>query len=99
MMTLLDMVQNILSALNADPVNTISETVASEQVAEIVKETYFDIFNDVCIAEREGIIKLDPLSDPLHPNYLKCPQNAKALKFIKYSDNRDTTYRISLRRR
>ncbi len=39
-LTLLDMTQNILSALDSDPVDSIDETVEAVQVAELVKEAY-----------------------------------------------------------
>ena len=40
-LTLLDMTQNILSALDSDPVDSIDETVEAVQVAELIKEAYF----------------------------------------------------------
>ena len=40
-MTLLDITQSILSAMDSDYANSIGDTVEAEQVATIVKETYY----------------------------------------------------------
>ena len=39
-MTLLAMVQDILNDMDGDEVNSISDTVEAEQVAQIIKTTY-----------------------------------------------------------
>lgn len=44
-MSLLDMTQNILSALDSDPVSDISETVESQQVVEIIKESFYELMS------------------------------------------------------
>jgi hypothetical protein len=41
--TLLEMVQNILSSLDGDEVATYNETTESEQVANLIRTTYWDI--------------------------------------------------------
>ena len=42
-LTVLEIVQNILSDLNSEEVNSISDTIEADQVAEIVKTTYLDL--------------------------------------------------------
>jgi hypothetical protein len=44
-MTLLEMTQSILSAMDSDPVDSIDETVESIQVADIVKESFTNLLS------------------------------------------------------
>jgi len=45
-MTLLEMTQNILSAMDSDSVNSISDTVESTQVADTIKESYMRLMSE-----------------------------------------------------
>jgi hypothetical protein len=83
-MTLLEMTQNILSALDSDEVNSINDTVESQQVIEVIKETYYEQFNNLSIPELIGIIKLDSVSDVNRPNYLRYPTNVKNIEWLRY---------------
>ena len=44
-MTLLEMVQSLLSSLEGDNVNSISDTQEALQVAQVVKDTYFSLIS------------------------------------------------------
>lgn len=83
-MTVLDMTQNILSALEEDEVNSITDTVASTQVAEVLRETYYEILGNLKIPGQEGMFTLDGLSDTDRPNYLKVPSNVRNVDWISY---------------
>lgn len=85
-MTLLEMVQNILSAMDSDEVNSITDTTESLQVAEVIKETYFEVFNGLDLPETEALFQLDSLSDAAKPNYLKIPDDVEKLLWVKYKD-------------
>lgn len=89
--TLLDIVQNILSAMDSDEVNSIGDTVESLQVAEVVRETYEDITVGIEIPGRAGIIKLDASGDINSPNKMKLPSNAERLEWVRYN-NKDIEY-------
>ncbi len=41
-MTLLEVVQEILSDMNSDNVNSINDTIEAQQVVQIAKRTYFN---------------------------------------------------------
>lgn len=84
-LTLLQMTQNILSALDSDPVDSIDETVEAVQVAEIVKESYFDL-----ISQRDWpflfvLGNLDGLGDTNNPTKMKIPDTYNKIKWIKYN--------------
>lgn len=84
-MTLLEMTQNILSAMDSDEVNSIMDTVESLQVAEVVRETYYDLTATLSIPEKWGPIQLDSLADSSKPNYLRVPAEVSKIKWIKYN--------------
>lgn len=44
--TLLEMVQDILSEMDSDEVNSINDTVEAEQVATIIKNCYLALCNE-----------------------------------------------------
>lgn len=91
-LTLLEMTQNILSAMDSDEVNSINDTVESMQVAEIIKETYYDLFASTLLPSRTGIIKLQGLGDLDRPNYLKFTDNAVEIFWIKYKNSQTDNY-------
>lgn len=87
-MTLLEMVQNILSAMSSDEVNSITDTVESQQVAEEIRTTFFDLYTNRDIAELESLINLTPSGDPLAPHTMLFPSNVHNIKWIKYRNFR-----------
>lgn len=88
-MTLLEMTQNILSALDSDEVNSISDTIEALQVAYVIKETFDEQFNNIVVPELRGLIQLNGISDVLKPNYMKVPDAVKDFEWIKYRDDRN----------
>lgn len=83
-MTLLEMVQNIASAVDADDVNSISDTVEAYQIARVVEETYYEVLAALKIPSKESLIQLEGLTDTAHPNYLKIPDTVKKINWVKY---------------
>jgi len=83
-MTLLEMTQNILSSMNSDEVNSITDTVESQQVAEEIRNTFFELYSNRDIAEFQSLINLQATGDPDRPNTLKLPDNVERIKWIKY---------------
>lgn len=85
------MTQNILSALDSDPVGSIDETVESVQVAELVKEAYFEL-----VSQRDWpflfvLGNLDGLGDVNNPTKMKIPDTYNKIKWIKYN-KQEVTY-------
>ena len=91
-MTLLDMTQNILSAMDSDEVNSINDTIESQQVAEIIKETYYFLFSTIELPEKVGLVKLSGLGDLTQPNYLEMPSNLVSIVWLKYLDSGSDRY-------
>jgi hypothetical protein len=91
-LTLLQMTQNILSAMDSDEVNSINDTIESQQVAEIIKETYYDLFSDITIPMHTGIIQLVGLGDLNRATYMKLPTNVTSIDWVKYRNGSTEQY-------
>lgn len=87
--TLLDMTQGILSSMSSDEVNSISDSTESMQVANIIKQKYFDIISRVPLPEHIKLVQLDPSIDALQPVLMFVPEGVAEIKWLKYF-NSDT---------
>jgi len=79
------MTQNILSALDSDPVASIDETVESIQVAELVKEAYFELMSQRDWPFLFVLGQVQGLSDTSNPTKMKIPDTWNKIKWIKYN--------------
>lgn len=95
-MTLLEMVQDILNDMDSDQVNSIDDTVESQQVAQIVRTCYNDIISNRNWPHLRKLIQLDALNDLDKPTYLKIPNEMKELVFFKYDKHKQDDSRIQL---
>lgn len=81
------MTQDILSSMNSDNINSISDTPESLQVATIIKQKYLDIISRVDITDHEQLCQLQPSLDVTQPVLMYVPQGIAELKWIKYFDS------------
>lgn len=84
-LSLLDMTQNILSALDSDPVSSIDETVEAVQVAELVKEAYFELLSQRDWPFLFQLAPLQALGDTSNPTKMKIPDTWNKVKWVKYN--------------
>lgn len=84
--TVLDMTQNILSALGSDEVNSISDTTESMQVAQIIKNKYYDIVSRGELPEHEELFQLDPPLNSTTPVLMYVPDGVSKVEWVKYFD-------------
>lgn len=84
-MTLLDFVQNILSALESDEVNSIGDTVEALQVAEEVRTAYYDLLSMYGWPSQEKMLSLHASNDPDLPTVMHIPDDVEEIKWIKYN--------------
>jgi hypothetical protein len=87
-MSLLEMVQNILSAMNSDEVNSITDTVESQQVATEIKTTYEELYGNRQLGNFESLVTLESGSSA-YPTTISMPSNVVHLKWVKYRDFRN----------
>lgn len=83
--TLLEIVQDILSDMDGDEVNTIGGTTESEQVAKIVRSTYNAMASSRNWPHQLKTVVLDPYSDLALPVYMRLQEGVKELKSIRYN--------------
>lgn len=84
-MTLLEIVVDILNDMDSDNVNSINDTVESEQVAQIVKSTYFALMSNRNWPHMKKGISLIASGDEAYPTHMKLDDKVKELIFINYN--------------
>tara|TARA_R110000851_G_scaffold258264_1_gene410698 strand:- start:12912 stop:13697 length:786 start_codon:yes stop_codon:yes gene_type:complete len=83
--TLLEFVQTILSDMDGDEVNSISDTPESEQVASIVKSTYNAIVSHTVWPHTRRAVALWPRSDNNFPTHMTIRDDLKELISVRYN--------------
>ena len=91
--TLLELVQSILSDMDSEPVNSISDSIEAEQIASVIEDTYFNFISAREIPEHRRLIKITALSDNTKPTHFKYV--GRQLYWIRYNidENSQTNYR------
>lgn len=82
--TLLEMVQRILEALDLQVVESIKDTREAQQIARIIKETYYHLLHVRDIKTKSNLIQLHSISDLDHPTYLKFNDDVTNIDIFKY---------------
>lgn len=85
-LTLLDATQKILSSLEFDPVNSITDTVESEQVAEELKTSYFTLMSQRDWPFLCGKNYFEGLGDTNNPTKMRMPETINKVKWVRYND-------------
>ncbi len=81
---LLEITQAILNDLDSDIVNSIDDTVESQQVAAIIKACYNEMISNRNWPHLKKLLQLDALGDVTKPNYLMVPETLKELITFSY---------------
>ncbi len=83
-LTLLEIVSDILNDMDSDEVNSITDTIESQQVAQIVKTCYFEMITNRNWPHLRKLVQLESSGQLSKPNYLQLPVGTKELVFFKY---------------
>jgi len=83
-MTVLEMVQDILSDMVSDEVNSIDDTVEAQSVANILKSTYEAMMANRNWPHTRKLVQLEGFGDTNKPNYMRLPERLKELVSISY---------------
>ena len=86
--TLLEIVQDILSDADSDDVNSINDTVESDQCARIVRDVYKQICNLHDVEHLKTVKPLEATSGTT-PNVMTRPDGMHTIEWVKY-DKRAT---------
>ena len=82
---LLDMVQEILSDIDSDEVESIDDTVEAEQIVSILKSTYYAMMSNRDWPHLRRSIQISSLGDTAKPTHMKIQDGVKELCFLKYN--------------
>lgn len=86
-LTLLEMTQDILSAMTSDEINSISDSTEAMQIATIIKTKYYDIVSRGDLPEHNQLFQLDPSNDATSPTLMYIPDGISKLQWLKYFDS------------
>lgn len=84
-MTLLEMVQDILSDMSSDEVNTINGTVEALQIAQIIKSTYDTMIDGRNWPNLFLLFRLNGSSDVTIPTHMTLPETVTGVEWVKYN--------------
>ncbi len=88
-LSVLEMVQDILSDMNSDPVNSINDTLESGQVARILRSTFYNIQNDRVWPHLAKLIQLESVADPARPTHMRMSEDVQDIEWVKYNVSDD----------
>lgn len=83
-MTMLEMVQNIMSALDSDEIDSITDTVEGEQVAAVIRDTYWQLVENRLIPEHKELFQLTDAGATAKV-YMLVPTTVSKIDWIKYN--------------
>lgn len=82
--TLLELTQAVLSSMDSDEINSINDTVESQQVVEVIKTVYDDIISRGDLTTNKTPFNLTASTDPLKPILMTKPIGIERVEWIKY---------------
>lgn len=85
---LLRIVQDILSVMESDEVNSISDSVEALQVAEIIRGTYFDLHSNRNWPDKKQLVELVAYSDSSRPTHMKVANDFTEMISIRYNKSK-----------
>lgn len=89
-MTLLEMVQDILSEMDSDEVNSLDDTIEAGQVATIVKNAYMLMCSNRNWGDEKELTTLDHVGVIEMPTHLLIPDDIKQLDYLAYNNYNET---------
>lgn len=88
-LTLLEIVQRSLSAMNHGNVNSISDTVESRQIADEARVVYYELMDRDDWPHLIKLLPLEALADITRPNFMKIQEDVVRIDDIRYEVTRD----------
>jgi hypothetical protein len=88
--TLLDLTQSVLSSMDSDEINSITDTVESLQVVEVIKTVYDDIVSRTDLNVNKTLFNLTASTDNTKPTLMTKPDGIDTISWIKYDGRKDT---------
>lgn len=79
------MVQDILSPLGSDNINSVTDTNEAQDVARILRDVYNEMVANDEVPLHRRMIQLTALGDSSKPNYLQVPTATRHIELFKYN--------------
>jgi len=89
--TVLEITQDILSDMDSDTVNSITDSVESLQVAQIIKTTYFEIITEGEWPHLGQMFQVTASGDSSLPTHMTIPDNVQYVEWLKYDKRKAST--------
>jgi len=83
--TLLEITQDILSSMDSDEINSITDTVESDQVVTVIKTVYDDILSRSGLASEKILFNLTASGDNTKPVLMTKPSNVINVNWVQYN--------------
>jgi len=88
-MTILEMVQDILSDMDSDSVNSINDTVEALQISQILETTYFEMISNTHQPHLKTLFQLEA-ANTTRPTHMKVSDEVQELIWLKYNKRKST---------
>ena len=88
-MTLLELTQELLSAMESDEVNSITDTVESMQVATLIRGVYYDLVPELNLSEHMTSFNLEASGDAAKQVLMIVPELVNRVDTIRYDCRED----------
>jgi hypothetical protein len=75
--------------MDSDSVNSISDTIEATSVAEVVKQVYLDIIDEMGLPVNNKLVALEGLGDSTKPTHMHIPDDVSLIHWIKYDTRTD----------
>lgn len=82
--TLLEIVQKVLSDMDSEEVNSISDSSEAMQIASLVEDVYFGMVNTRLIPEHYELLRITPLADTARPTHFKMDEEVRRIDNLWY---------------
>ena len=89
-LTLLEIVQAVLSDINSDEVNSIDDTFESERVAIIARDTYYYLASSKFLPHYQSVFQLGDTGDATLLTHTTIPDDVIELYWITYNKTDDS---------
>lgn len=85
-LTMLQIVNKTMEALNLDEINSISDSPDAEQIAQIAQSSAYELLNQSDWPFTIRYTALESVADGARPNYLRIPDTVTRIDYIKYDN-------------
>lgn len=87
--TLLELTQAVLSSMDSDEINSITDTVESQQVVEVIKTVYDDIVTRGDLQTHKTFFNLAASTDATKPIMMTKPTTIDRIEWVRYNVTED----------